>query len=153
MKTDEQLIWEAYSMICESSIPRILFFDYKGERVEVIKNATKKEQKDLMSDGMIGVVIDVINQDVYYFNRYKASHGAVLDNLGLRENTISGLFYPEQSMDDYPEFLVTDATGKKYQNNPDTPKIINDVFGYININYFNEAIVGDWEEIEENDEN
>jgi hypothetical protein len=122
------------------NINRVNFLDIRGNQVEVIKNASRRERKSLESDQMVGEIL-FPNGDTLSFNRMLALHGEILNKLNIKNTyIITGLLYRDG-------FLITDRTGGGLQESPKTSERVEMKYKVDAFNY-DESIVGDWKNLE-----
>jgi len=130
------------------ALSSIIYERYNGAAkgkaiVEIIKNPSRYEINGIKSQQKYGDEIGAIftKNDIYIFRRDLDFHKNVAKHIGLTEYI--GILLG----DGYA--MVTDATTDGFKNNPLTAKIIRKLDPNITeISYYNEAIVGDWEEID-----
>ena len=114
------------------------------QAVEIVKNPSMHEINKIRKQQEYGDEIAVIltNDNVYAFRRDLSLHKNIVNKLGLSEY-IGGLLG-----NDY--ILITDTTTKPFRNSSRTAETVKKLLPHVkDISYFNEAIVGDWEEYEQ----
>ena len=122
------------------NINRVNFLDIRGNQVEVIKNASRRERKSLESDQMVGEIL-FPNGETLSFNRMLALHGEILNKLNIKNIfIITGLLYKDG-------FLITDRTGGELQDSPKTSERVEQKYKVDAFNY-NDSIVGDWKNLD-----
>lgn len=144
METAQRMVDEAAKK-SESYIPKVVGLDVRGKYVEVLKNASIRERKPLISDGMVGFILSPASGNIFFFNRMRALHAEVLERLKLpRDRMITGLLYRDGAM-------ITDATGGPYSGNPKTVQVINQRLKVKPENqyFYDEDIEGHWGKREE----
>jgi hypothetical protein len=133
----------------EANVPKYSIWErwdnaVKGRAViEVVKNPDSVDIAKIRSEQGYGDEIGLIitENNIYGFRRDLEFHKNVASKLGIAEyiGVLLGNGY----------VMVTDATTNKYRDNPDTAEVIRRMLPNIgDISYFNEAIVGNWEELE-----
>lgn len=118
---------------------------YDKHWVEIFKNPTQRELNEL-GNYNIGMLLD--EKDVYVWNRNLAYHKHIMREI-KKTNVIPILFDYD---DNHCFCLITDASSiTPYHHNPEVREIIENNpwmkrFSDIVIEYYDSAIVGDWEE-------
>lgn len=129
-------------------------FNTRGKTCEVFRNPTAKEFRECGSE----IRAFLVGDDVLMWNAYSALHQEVRENLKLPTDSISLEIWSEGYGKDC-DVSVTDNTERTswYHN----PEIVGEIrgnaglssmFDHISIYYFDEAIVGPWDEIEEEED-
>lgn len=124
--------------------------------VEIYKNPTRKELAEL-SEPEEGAIIRayLTNDSLYAWKPSTGLHGSIRDHMGLDKNKALGiyLFYNPAYHNDI-DIQITDSTkGTKWHHNPNVAEWIRlRPVWWINpknitISYYDEAIVGKWEDL------
>ena len=127
--------------------------NHKGDHIPVYIDPTFEELESLIADDFtfpeyVRAWLD--NQHCYVWNTFKGLHFSVNKHLGLKNGIPVLLYFNRQEVD----VLVTDQSRTtKWHENPQVAKIINShpylkkMWKKINVNYYNDAIVGDWSKL------
>lgn len=137
------------------------FFDaFRSNRqttIEIFKNPTKKELNSINSENLIrGLLTD---DSLFVWNAYDSIHYEVSQHLNLNYDNSVGI-YLYYSPSEHPDIAVTvtdyNRSGKWFHN-PDLYEwIVNHPAwwmdpSYIDVSYYDESIVGKWEDINPED--
>jgi hypothetical protein len=129
-------------------------FKVRKGYVEVFKNPSKKEYNELLGRNDDGVRAFLVKNDIYVWHIYGALHAEVDRKMKFGRNALPIVVYGDDL--NKPDFvMVTDYTkNTSWYHNPDTANYIrnssylsNKKIRNIEISYFDEDIVGNWEEI------
>lgn len=134
-----------YKHILESNDQRIFLFTSYGKDVEVIKNASRREQISLAKNNNddisgsfavrqtqkvnVGVIIYPDLNATFSFNRRKIEHSGVHDFLNLKQrNHVDGFYYNygDKALN---EFIITN-----FNQELDEQQMINLIQKYLNVN-------------------
>ncbi len=135
-----------YQTILESTNQRIFLFTSYGKDIEVIKNASRREQISLTSNNNdddisgsfavrqtqkvnVGVIIYPDLNATFSFNRRKIEHSGVHDFLNLKQkNHVDGFYYNygDKALN---EFIITN-----FNHDLEEQQIIDLIQKYLNVN-------------------
>ncbi len=125
------------------------FSGIRGAEVVIYRNPTRREWKSISEDDSVRALVD--GDDLIVWNTYTALHQMVRDHLNLRD-AISIVIYGSLGQD--IGILITDNNrNTQWMHNPDTAETIRDCayiannFSDVEISYFDEAIVGPWDDL------
>jgi len=120
--------------------------------VEVFRNPSSKEFKECKPNYEVGALLT--DKDIYVWNREKAYHRNVMEQLKLHD-CLSLLLMPDNTNINRMDIMITDASRtSKWHHSPKAAEFIrNHPFfknkQVDNISYWDEDIEGDWEKLKE----
>lgn len=134
-----------YQTIIESTNQRIFLFTYYGKDVEVIKNASRREQISLANNNdddisgsfsirqtqkvNVGVIIYPDLNATFSFNRRKVEHSGVHDFLNLKQKNYIDGFYYNYGDKALNEFIITN-----FNSELEEQQVIDLIQKYLNVN-------------------
>ena len=131
------------------------FTGIKGAEVVIYRNPTRKEWKECQQHDEVRAFI--VGNDILIWNPYVALHQMVRDELSLGNDAISIMI--EGNFGDGCYVSVTDNTrNTPWWHNPAVIDAIEDCgfmaskFPTIEIGFYDEAIVGSWDELDEDED-
>lgn len=131
------------------------FTTSRGGYVEVFQNPTRREYAECAKNhAPVGVLL--YHTDWYCWSRDTAFHTTVMQELQTTKGLAQREMIPLLMMRDGAEvdLMVTDASRHtRWFQNPDLPDVIHAHPAFrntrITLGYYNEAIVGDWAELDD----
>lgn len=131
------------------------FVTFLGKQCEIFKNPSRKEYAQCL-DGNDDVRAFLVGDDILIWNTYSALHQMVREELKLPATAISIVLCGRPDSEAYVS--VTDNTkGTVWWHNAAVARAIhknpalNRMFSEIEISYYDEAIVGPWDELDEDE--
>jgi hypothetical protein len=124
---------------------------YAPEGCEVFRNPTRREFQ--ACGGEIRAFL--VGDDVLMWNAYKALHQQVREGMNLPKDALSIEIWSEGYGGDLLANVTDNSERTVWHHNPETANYIrnhpalNRMFADISVDYYDGAIVGDWEELEE----
>lgn len=133
-------------------------FMIRGKQCTVFKNPSSKEYKEAQN-GDDSVRAFLVGEDILIWNTYEALHQEVREHCKLDKNAISLVLYGNFRSEVVCE--VTDnMRSSVWMHNPEIvdeicqhPMLRRMFRGQPEISYFDEAIVGNWRDIDLNNDN